>query len=78
MGNLYKSVDDTSPLYSVTLNDGAGDGGNNTTWYITSGTASVSDEDMQVACQAFADALSTSVSYTIVSVKRQSVSETNL
>lgn len=78
MSSLYRSADDTTPLYSVVLNDGSSDGGNNSTWYITSGSTNVSDEDMRTACQAFADSLSESVSYTIVAVKRQTVTDVEL
>lgn len=78
MASLYRSVDDTSPIYSVTLNDGGADGGSNSIWYITSGTPNVSEDNMQAACQAFADSLASSTSYTIVSVKRLSTGETNI
>lgn len=83
MADLYKNVsvntDNNPSMYIVTLNDGGSDGGTNRSYYVTpESAANFTQERMESAVQALANSLAEEPGYTLMSVKRVSVTETVL
>lgn len=79
MPSLYVNAGDTSPIYIVQLNDGGSDGGSTVTHYVSPETGGrFTDEQMQAALQAYADSLASVDSYSVVSISKNEVVNTNL
>lgn len=72
------TANDTRPAYEVLVNDGGPDGGSNAQLYVGGNPASITAADLDAAVQAFANSLGTIAGYSVVGIKRLTVTGANL
>lgn len=75
---LRLTATDTRPAYEVVVNDGGADGGTTAQLYIGGNPASIPPDALDAAVHAFADSLGTIPGYSIVGIKRLTVSGASL
>ncbi len=82
MPNLSKIVNTDEgvnfPIYTVIVNDGGADGGNNLEYNVTVGMSGIELSNLEAAVQAFAASLGSIPGYTLVSTKKVAITEIDL
>lgn len=75
---LRLTATDTRPAYEVLVNDGGPDGGSTAQLYVGGNPASITAGDLDGAVQAFANSLGTIPGYSVIGIKRLTVTGASL
>jgi hypothetical protein len=75
---LRLTATDTRPAYEVVVNDGGADGGTTAQLYLGGNPAGIQPADLDAAVQAFTDSLGAIPGYSVVSIRRLTVSQASL